>query len=338
MSTKDTETTKEYVAKRIIAAAELLPQNIKEKAQPYIAKAAPIVGQVAEIIEKLIPFAVLAYNKSLEFWAFLQPYNPQLLAPALCGFILCFFGGSYLTLIAAAEAYRMCGYHTTLENVQSLIVDARKVWDASKKDDDKDEDGDGVKDVNQISPKELAIRKSLLFLRTVDPNKITAAVYGIQTSFLAVAATLKLEFAKTITLGNSIADIVSVPADRVIVPYLEKLTPEAYKKWIKPTVHSIIKSTAISLAWTLQRIISAFHSALRGGLMCSRNVLEYLSKMKIIHINPDETYLDEIVGYALAALGLYFQLSMGFQVPFPLNVLLFPFSCMEYFLIWTVSK
>ena len=55
-----------------------------------------------------------------------------------------------------------------------------------------DEDGDGVKDVNQISPKELAIRKSLLFLRTVDPNKITAAVYGIQTSFLAVAATLKL--------------------------------------------------------------------------------------------------------------------------------------------------
>ena len=106
MSTKDTETTKEYVAKRIIAAAELLPQNIKEKAQPYIAKAAPIVGQVAEIIEKLIPFAVLAYNKLLEFWAFLQPYNPQLLAPALCGFILCFFGGSYLTLIAAAEAYR----------------------------------------------------------------------------------------------------------------------------------------------------------------------------------------------------------------------------------------
>lgn len=72
--------------------------------------------------------------------------------------------------------------------------------------------------------------------------------------------------------------------------------------------------------------------------MCSRNVLEYLSKMKLIHINPDESYLDEIVGYALAAVGLYFQLSMGFRVPFPLNVLLFPFSCMEYFLIWTVSK
>ena len=216
-----------------------------------------------------------------------------------------------------------------------------------------------MKDVNQISAQELAIRKSLLFLRTVDPNKITAAVYGIQTSFLAVAATLKLvlsqycihfkiyiltyifdgqEFAKTITLGNSIAEIAAVPADKFVVPYLEKLTPEAYRKWIKPSVHSIIKSTAISLAWTLQRIISAVHSALRGGLMCSRNVLEYLSKMQIIHIKADESYLDEIVGYALAAVGLYFQLSMGFQVPFPLNVLLFPFSCMEYFLIWTISK
>ena len=31
---------------------------------------------------------------------------------------------------------RMCGYQTTLDNVKSLIVDAQKVWDASKKDDD----------------------------------------------------------------------------------------------------------------------------------------------------------------------------------------------------------
>ncbi len=72
--------------------------------------------------------------------------------------------------------------------------------------------------------------------------------------------------------------------------------------------------------------------------MCSRNVLVYLSKKNIVHINADDTYLDEIAGYALAAVGLFFQLSTGFQLPFPLNVLLFPFSCLEYFLIWTVSK
>ena len=109
MSKKDNETattTKDYVEKRIIAATELLPQQLKGKAQPYIVKAAPIVGQAAEFIEKLIPLFVLAYNKLLEFWAFIQPYDPQLLAPAICGFILCFFGGSFLTVIAAAEAYR----------------------------------------------------------------------------------------------------------------------------------------------------------------------------------------------------------------------------------------
>ena len=108
MSKKDESpsTTKDYVEKRIIAATELLPQQFKEKAQPYIMKAAPIVGRAAEFIEKLIPFFFLAYKKLLEFWAFIQPYDPQLLAPAICGFILCFFGGSFLTVIAAAEAYR----------------------------------------------------------------------------------------------------------------------------------------------------------------------------------------------------------------------------------------
>ena len=36
-------------------------------------------------------------------------------------------------------------------------------------------------------------------------------------------------------------------------------------------------SIAISIAWYVQRIISAFHSAIRGGLMCSRGVLAELN-------------------------------------------------------------
>jgi hypothetical protein len=54
---------------------------------------------------------------------------------------------------------------------------------------------------------------------------------------------------------------------------------------------------AVSLAWFLQRVITAFHSAIRGGHIFSRNLLDYLSIMKIVVINKDETYLDEVVGY-----------------------------------------
>lgn len=72
--------------------------------------------------------------------------------------------------------------------------------------------------------------------------------------------------------------------------------------------------------------------------MCSRNILEYLSEMNIYHLDHEKTIIDEVVGYALALLGLWFQLSAGFRVPFPLNILLLPFSIAEWFLMYFVSK
>lgn len=72
--------------------------------------------------------------------------------------------------------------------------------------------------------------------------------------------------------------------------------------------------------------------------MFSRNIMEYLSEMKYVQINHEESMLDEIVGYGLALVGLYFQLAFGFGLPFPLNILLFPFRIAEYVLIWLVNK
>lgn len=71
--------------------------------------------------------------------------------------------------------------------------------------------------------------------------------------------------------------------------------------------------------------------------MCSRNVLEYLSVTNVYHIDHEKTIIDEVAGYALAVLGLWFQLSSGFGIPFPLNLLLLPFSFAEWFLMYFVS-
>jgi hypothetical protein len=71
--------------------------------------------------------------------------------------------------------------------------------------------------------------------------------------------------------------------------------------------------------------------------MFSRNLLEYLEEMNILHLKHDSTYLDEIVGFGVALLGLWFQLSFRFKVPFPLNIILFPFSIVEWFLVWMVN-
>ena len=83
-----------------------------------------------------------------------------------------------------------------MECIKSLWEDFKLLEDVNKEDDEKDEDGDGVADVLQISNETLLKRKLLLFLRTVDPKRVSKAITGINTGFLAVAATLKLQFAK----------------------------------------------------------------------------------------------------------------------------------------------
>jgi hypothetical protein len=53
-----------------------------------------------------------------------------------------------------------------------------------------------VIDVLQADKKQLVVRKTLLFLKTVDPKRFQEAISGLTAGFLAVSATLKLQFAK----------------------------------------------------------------------------------------------------------------------------------------------
>ena len=48
-------------------------------------------------------------------------------------------------------------------------------------------------------------------------------------------------------------------------------------------------------------------------------------------------YLDEAVGYALAAFGFSFQIFNGFSLPFPLNLVFLPLTIIEWFLRLQIS-
>jgi hypothetical protein len=97
----------------------------------------------------------------------------------------------------------------------------------------------------------------------------------------------------------------------------------------------LCKSIGISIAWHIQTVISAFTSALAGGLLVSRAILLILFKGKTKH---EDTNADEIASYAFAAAGFYFQYSMSFNTPFPLNILLFPVEVAEYYIRWAVTN
>jgi hypothetical protein len=97
----------------------------------------------------------------------------------------------------------------------------------------------------------------------------------------------------------------------------------------------LCKSIGITIAWQIQTVISAFTSALAGGLIMSRAMLLIFFHGTMKH---EETNADEIASYAFAAVGFYFQYYMSFSTPFPLNIILFPVELVEYYIRWAVTN
>jgi hypothetical protein len=99
----------------------------------------------------------------------------------------------------------------------------------------------------------------------------------------------------------------------------------------------ICKSIGMTLAWTIASIQIAFASSMRGGLMMARAGYKALLKHNIrlgglIVDNHENTSIDEFASYIFAALGFLFQFAVGFNVPFPLNIFLWPFEMAEWML------
>ncbi len=298
-------------------------------------KIQPIIDKATDIFYVVFPYVVSAAEKVHMYYNCL----PLDIIYALVGLLLVFFGGVYTLLIAAVEAFYMTGYDQVKEGVLVLREEFSIVWDAFKKDNEIDDDNDGVADVKTLTVRELIMRKSLLFLETCrDPQKVMSILTTIITSFISVIAVLKVEFAKVIALGHMIGDAMKKPANYLLVPALANIVPAKFHKWISPLIEVLCKFVAISIAWFIQRVISSVQSAIRGGLIFSRRFFNFLKTKGIFSSYDEDDYWDEVLGWTVATIGIYCQLSYGFGLPFPLNILLFPVSCFESYLSWAVSN
>ena len=297
-------------------------------------KLEPVITVVNNIIDVVTPIAM----KVIEKVQFIQNVLPLNLAYALLGLFIAFFGGAFDVTLSAVEAFYASGVENVVNNLNYLIKEFKILWKKSREDDEKDEDGDGIKDVLQISAKELVTRKiGFFFANCSDPQMIMDMFYGIFNSLLAVIAVLKVKFAKVIALGMAIGENLKKPASYILVPIISTALPKKYHQWISPVINMVCKSVAVTIAWMIQRVISSVQASIRGGLMCSRSLMAYTNERGWTNFDEEETYLDEIVGWTIAAIGLYFQLIYFFGLPFPLNVLLGPISIFENILIWIIS-
>jgi len=261
---KQTKTSEEgTVAAMMDAAAERLP-----KYASYIQKAKPHVVTVCNLLDALYPYLVQAWDMCQLVWKKMEPYNPQQFFPFIFGLILCFFGGSYLTLVAAVEAVRMTTWDSMVKSAKVIHQNYETAKEASAKDDLEDKDGDGIADVKQISKQELVHRKVYLIMKSVNPDQASEALALIWGSMLSIIATLRVQFAQAVTLGVSIGGMLHQNFAKMIEPKLDEILPAELKKWSPTIIRYFFRSIGVTFAWFMQRIISGFHSAIRGGNLC----------------------------------------------------------------------
>ncbi|GKY95106.1 hypothetical protein MPSEU_000474600 [Mayamaea pseudoterrestris] len=268
---------------------------------------------------------------------------PQNALYFLYGTIICFFGGTFPTLFAALKAAEFGGRKSVAEALTALSEEALVIIEASKKDDVADEDNDGKIDIKQVNGQEILQRKTLLVLKKMNPQRVNDSLGAIYKVWLAVAAVLSIQFARTVSLSLTIANFLEMPCQRFIAPAARLAVPKDFHKWVPVVLCWVCKWIALSLAWTIQSAISAAASALDGGLMMARALYAFCLAHRVrlggfIPEKHEDTYIDEIFAYTFAALGFYFQFKSGFNLPFPLNLILWPFDIAEFYIRWSITK
>lgn len=292
-----------------------------------------------EFITTVLPIVIDVVQKGYEYWSKL----PKDYAQLLIGLIFCFFGGVYPTLFAAIQAVKAGGFQDLKDALEDLAEEATKIMEASDKDDEVDKDKDGIADVDEIDDKQLLIRKMNLVFTKMNPSKVDGALSVIYRIWIAVIATLTVQFAMVITLALTLSDFMKKAFNRLLKPIADDLIPEKYAKWVPVIIGWTTKAFAMSIAWTIQSIVSALSSACEGGLIISRTLIGMLVDKGITFggILPEdhrETDIDEYASYGFALLGFLFQLSTRFTVPFPFNVFLFPLELSEWYIRWSITK
>lgn len=318
--------------------AVLQSLGVEEKLSPIVEKLMPVIHKIGDVINWLAPHLEFAWAKMLELKKRLDPYHPEELVDVFFGLFLVFFGGMYLTLLATIEAYRMCGWTQTKTYLLDLYSDYCVLRDENRKDDQLDDNNDGIADVRQISKKDLATRKVKLVLTKCNPEKVMGALSGLYMGLMAIMATLRLQFAQAVTLGAVIGDMFFKTADKYVTPLMHQFVPSDYHRWIPLVIKYTCRSIAISIAWFIQRVISAFYSAMRGGNLFAKGVFKFASRKGYTAPFDESSIVMSVVGIAMAIPGFYWQISSGFSMPFPLNILLLPVSTVEWWLTWMVNS
>lgn len=334
------------------AASNLFRNPDKERALAFIQtlKEQPPNGMLMRGIRCFLKYGItpLLYIGSWYVWLFQKLYQgyqmlPTNLAQMVFGACLAFFGGTYFAGIAAVEAARMFGGPDMYDHLVTCFEEGGRIRDAQLKDDEEQQKTKDLTKEEEDDPGALVRHKTMVAMIAIkDPGRLQKALLALGNIYIAVIATLKFQFAKTVAVALGIASQLTLPITRLAGPPLASITGPDLAHWVPAFIDTVLKFVAVCIATYIQAFISAFYSGIRGGRLCAEGLLHIAAERGILDKLPDrviekpfdadKSMIDEIIAFPIAAFGFYWQVSHNFQIIFPFNIALLPLSLVEWFL------
>ena len=294
-----------------------IPEKYKESA----AMVKPAILAVLKLVDLIIPYLPQLWILCKQAYAAVLPFWDEL--SVIWGIILTFFGGSFMLTVTTIEAFRLVGNEKIVTAWKKIEDDVLRL----------------VKEYNEqntgtesLTPDKWVQKNGNIVLREVNPDDCRDALVGFYAGFGAVIACLRNQFAQVIALGVSFGGVLENHFGvSHVIPFIKALVPEEHWKWVPFLSQIVFRLPTTIIVWCLQRIISAFYSAMRGADILSNACLNFLHKRAIVKEEPNHK-VRAFVSAVFTVLGLSFQLSYGFGLPWFLSVPLLPFTLIEYVL------
>jgi hypothetical protein len=309
---------------------------------------ATLLGFIWKVLCCLLPL----YQKLFALLYELYQWLPVRALQMVFGAVLCFFGGTYLASLAAIEAFKTMGGERLWSDLVYVYEQMVVVNEANKKD----EEASGASTLELLNEgpakqAEVAQRKLYVVMTSItQPGRLENAVGSLWSAYVAVLATLSLQFAQVAALALGMASTVRPLVSHFVTPLLEYVLDAGLHHWISTLLNTTLNLLAMYVAWSLMAVVAAVYSGLRGGRLFADALFGLLEDYKVVEYIPEtcrETFrpwlktetslLDELIMYALAAAGIYSQVFSGFAIFFPLNYVLMPLSAVEWFLRFQVT-
>lgn len=264
---------------------------------------------------------------------------PMNVLKVLFGIGLCFFGGSYFATFAAVEAAMNFGGPDLRFHLTVLWEEGSRIGQAHLVDD---------AEVLSMSWSEAITHKAKVSMMGVkDPDQLEKALTALTEVWIAVLACLRFQFARTLALLLGLSNMLGPVVTKLLAPLLVGILGKDLAHWAPTMIDTTIKIILVSIASMIQATISGYYSALRGGKMFALAVLDLSSERGLMDrlpdwlvdkpFDPDASFIDEAIGYPLAAAGFYWQFTNLFQPPdFPWSLLVLPVTLTEWFIRWEV--